>query len=106
MGLIQHHAVVATTWSKEDVDRLRKWIAGRGAEDSYAFAEAMTNGYTTIVLTPDGSKEGWETSDVGDKERAAFIEELKKSGYWEFVEVGYGETGASVVSTNCENMYE
>jgi hypothetical protein len=122
MGTIQHHAVIATTWSEGQVQRIRDWVAtlpeldslswSCAVKDRFAFSPAVMNGYVTVTLCPDGSKEGWEDSDEGDNLRALFIQELKKADYedgsnpWAIVEVGYGEYGAHVVWTNQEDCFK
>ena len=60
---------------------------------------------------PDGSKEGWDTSNQGDDLRQRFIEELAKDNFndgsspWDWVEVGYGEYGQKVLRGNNKNSY-
>jgi hypothetical protein len=77
----------------------------------FLFGQKEINGITTIVMVPDGSKEGWPESVVGDLLRNLFIRELEKADYddgsnpWSFVEVGYGEFGQKVLRGNCENCY-
>jgi hypothetical protein len=39
---------------------------------------AITNGDASFAFLPDGSKEGWDTSDEGDAHRAAFIALCRK----------------------------
>jgi len=36
--------------------------------------ETSTNGYIHWIFLPDGSKEGWDTSNDGDGYRNAFVE--------------------------------
>lgn len=49
------------------------------------------------VTLPDGSKEGWEHSDVGDKARDSYTDWLKAQAYedgsspLQWVEVQYGD---------------
>jgi hypothetical protein len=63
------------------------------------------------VLIPDGSKEGWAESTQGDETRAKFIERLQLDRYddgsssWDWIEVGFGEYGAKILKTNCQNQY-
>lgn len=112
MGLIQHNAVIATTWSDERFNAVMGWLNNLPAEHRslFVFAKGLVNSYQTIVLAPDGSKEGWDTSGEGDKLRAAFIARLREDDYgdgsnpWDFVDVAYGELGAKVEATNCEDV--
>lgn len=107
MGTIHHHAVLATTWDEKRVDALKVWIESREWRAHFLIGPAVMNGYITVALVPDGSKEWWDTSIDGDLLRAAFIERLKKDAHedgsnpWDFVEVEYGELGTRVVTGNC-----
>ena len=113
MGVINHNAVLAVTWSAEVAVKIRGWIAAKQVEDKQLFLEhfAPMNGYTTFILCPDGSKEGWEESDRGDALRAAFLEHLgtydnsDHSSPVEWIEVGFGEFGQKVLRGNCQNLH-
>jgi hypothetical protein len=34
---------------------------------------SRSNGYVSFLIAPDGSKEGWEASNAGEKQRAEWI---------------------------------
>lgn len=42
----------------------------------------VTNGYMNYAFLPDGSKEGWETSEDGDRYRQEFFALLAKHERW------------------------
>ena len=94
MGVMQHHAIVATTWSDEVFIDMLDWIKNRTEEERqlFKFGEGWVNGYSTVVMIPDGSKAGWGTSDDGDDLRDRFIKRIGKHN-WDWVEVTYGEMG-------------
>lgn len=110
MGLIQHHAVLATTWSEDEVSRIRKWVdeialrgvGGYDPRSRFLFGDRQINGFVTVVLAPDGSNEGWDDSDFGDTIRYEFIQAIRLAEYddgsspWDWIEVGYGEAGFGV----------
>ena len=118
MGTIQHHAVIASTWNEDEFDRVRTWLEFEANQKSdlippftmhWSFqAQEAVNGYRSIVLYPDGSKEGWESSHAGDDFRDRFIEQLEQSNYsdgscpWSYVEVAFGELGQKVTRGNCD----
>lgn len=112
MGLIQHNAVIATTWNDERFIAVLGWLNGLPPEHRPLFVvgKGITNSYQTIALLPDGSKEGWDTSDRCDALRAAFMERLREDNYedgsspWAFADVSFGELGAKVEATNCEDV--
>jgi hypothetical protein len=96
MGTIQHHAIVATTWDDDVFLAMLEWIRNRTEDTRKLFkvGEGWMNGYSTVVLIPDGSKEGWPESGRGDNLRDFFIDRLKEDDHrWDWVEVTYGELG-------------
>lgn len=113
MGVINHNAVIATTMIDDHASEIEDWIDDLPEEhrDSFAIVPSPTNGYVTVFLAPDGSKEGWGASDSGDKLRAAFIAQLEKYAYedgsssWAWVEIGYGEFGQVILRGNNESCY-
>lgn len=52
---------------------------------------SIINNQEYYVMLPDGSKEGWETSDFGDRTRDAFCA-LFMDSWFRFVHVQWGET--------------
>jgi len=105
MGTIHHNSVLVTTCFEKSFERIRLWIDRLPEETKRLFVlgPVVTNGYQTVVLIPDGSKEGWSESDDGDSLRAAFIEFIKKDkdDFSDWIEVGYGELGQEVLRGNC-----
>ena len=108
--MIHHHAVIATTWSKEAAAAMADWLHENAPEDQVTALDSQLGVYT-VILGPDGSKEGWPPSDAGDVLRTKFISELTRfdhedgSSPFHWVEVGYGECGMKVVHGNCQNCY-
>jgi hypothetical protein len=114
MGVINHNAVIATTWHEESFCLVRKRIEEKVPQDQqwlFTFTPRVMNGFQTIVLAPDGSNEGWSESDTGDDLREWFIDLLSRHVYedgsscWKWIEVGFGEYGAKVINTNCKNVH-
>ncbi len=113
MGVVNHNCIVATTWNPVKWARVQAWINDLHERDQKLFttAESWVNHHNTIVLVPDGSKEGWTESDEGDELRDRFIEQLKLDEYddgsspWAWVEVGFGEFGQKVLRGNNTNRY-
>jgi hypothetical protein len=85
MGWITHDAVIVTA---ADYAWRNGTGTGLNAPNVDAFREQMpeelrpllvgpiqaANGYRTFIFAPDGSKEGWDTSDAGDEWRRRFID--------------------------------
>src|SRR5215831_12078344 len=83
MGYIAHDAVIVTVSDyvyREEMDPRPKLEAFRASlPDEWrplviGPVHSLTNGYDTYVFLPDGSKEGWDTSDEGDRYRARFLD--------------------------------
>lgn len=65
MGYIRHNAIIATAWQAQAVSGLVEYARSIGAEA--LVGGEVTNGYATVCIPPDGSKEGWQTSAEGDE---------------------------------------
>jgi hypothetical protein len=101
MGYVRHNAIIATTWQEHAATALAEFARSIGAQA--LVAEEVTNGYITVCIPPDGSKEGWEESDSGDGRRARIKAWLTSQTdlYFEWCEVAYGDddSAASVVTS-------
>lgn len=109
MGMIRHHAIIVTTHSINTMHKVLDAARGIFGDDcGNVVADPLpphghrTNGYHTITVVPDGSKEFWPASDAGDARRARFIEFLQglpaQGHYPDWVEVCYGETSPRVTA--------
>lgn len=108
MGVENNNAVLATTWNDECVQDISNWIGTLPEElqGLFAVVPAISNGKTTVVCCPDGSKENWDVSNRCDELRQEFINQLEKNTEsWEWIEVGYGEYGQKVLRGNNSNLY-
>lgn len=90
MGYIRHNAIIVTSW---DSKRLSRAIA-KADELRLIHTEAMDspiNGYSSFMIVPDGSKEGWDSSNTGEAARAAWIKWAKESEEpIDWVHISYG----------------
>jgi hypothetical protein len=100
MGYIRHHAIVVTSSDESElavVHRKAKEIFG----DDFAcevteMTRPKTNGQCSFLVAPDGSKEGWGTSAMGDADREEFTSFLdehntKGDGCVDYVLVQFGD---------------
>jgi hypothetical protein len=101
MGYMRHHAIVVTSWKHELLQEAHATAVELGVRDPEVIGQRLwevseitpesTNGYRSFFVAPDGSKEGWDTSDRGDVQRTALIQWFQdKAGYLDWVEVSYG----------------
>jgi hypothetical protein len=89
MGFICHNAIVVTADS--DAIKAIHAEAVRLCGDLVSnVVKARINFEASFFVAPDGSKEGWGDSQIGDKGRAALREYLKTcKGGPDWVEVAY-----------------
>jgi hypothetical protein len=102
MGYIQHDAVLVTVSGyatrgelMPDVDTFRASMPDQFARLVVGPIPAVVNGDVTYLFAPDGSKEGWSTSDDGDAWRARFAALFAftyedGSGPFDVVHISYG----------------
>lgn len=91
MGYMCHHAVLVSSWNSADLKTAHaKAIAMAPESDELTakwsrlvspICEGVVNSEGTFMIAPDGSKEGWDTSDKGDAWRAKFIEWMDAQKY-------------------------
>ncbi len=105
MGDINHDCIIATTWDIGSVNKLMKTAEKMGIKP-LVVTPPNQFGDQTIVMPSDGSKEGWEDSNIGDTMREAFITLLESFNYsdgsnpFAWVEVSYGHYGQKITKGN------
>jgi hypothetical protein len=89
MGFIRHDAIVVTAWSGSQAEAAR----GRAIDLKLPvtdLTEGEINGYVSFLIAPDGSKEGWEDSDYGDKARKEWIKWANEMQTVDWAHVSFG----------------
>ncbi len=88
MGYIRHHAIVVTGqdhWNHDDslltIHDARRAAVDVGCRLVTEVVGPGTNGTSSFLVAPDGSKEGWDESDQGDRARDRFINWLRGQAY-------------------------
>jgi len=105
MGYIKHHTIVVTTFGfeylKEAHQKAKEIFENNFENEPYEkpfgsvlvsdIVYGLKNGQCSFFIAPDGSKEGWGTSDNGDNARKEFLDWLNTSeNYCDYVEVIFG----------------
>jgi len=94
MGYMRHHGMLITSWQPEAIVKAHHKAIKQGLVVTNIMASGV-NGYTTFAVVPDGSKEGWTPSELGDLARDKYVKWLrgcyKKGIYLDWVEVQYGD---------------
>lgn len=96
MGYIQHNAIVVTCHDSDSAMIVANKARGI-LLTVIGPSERVINGYCTLLICPDGSKEGWQESDLGNERREMFKLWLRENGdnlYPEWVEIQYGHDDA------------
>jgi len=95
MGYMRHHAIVVTSWDKRSINTAHQKAKElfEGILEISNITSEVTNGYRSFLIPPDGSKEGWGTSDLGNEARNAFINWLKSqnNNYCDYAEVSFAD---------------
>lgn len=105
MTAVMHDAIIVTSWDSAlllKAHTLAKIVMLHVTD----IIPGVVNGYTSFMVAPDGSKEGWAESDKADEDRAAFIEWLDANAYddgsnkLEYVVVRFGDNEVPKVTSN------
>jgi hypothetical protein len=81
MGYMRHHLIAVNSFDRGllEVTRLQALEIFKDTWNTKfsnmvgVIVESPINSEHTFVIYPDGSKEGWEDSDIGDTYRAEFL---------------------------------
>jgi hypothetical protein len=99
MGIISHNVIICVSQVPENFAAVVALAREIFPPDQISVQGPVINGYRTLFIGPDGSKEGWKDSDEGDRRREKFLQALKSDEYRldEWLEVVFGELGTSIV---------
>ena len=110
MGYIKHDAVIVATndyrpGGLPDVEAFRQSLPEEWRRLVIGPVTAVANWTAFYAFLPDGSKEGWDTSDEGDTYREQFRALFQKTDYDDVVTTSFGgdygsEVGARVETAN------
>ncbi len=91
MGYIRHDAIIVTAWDSERIAKAAAKADELGLRRT-EIVDSKTNGYASMMIVPDGSKEGWADSDEGEIARAAWIKWARESDdmWMDWALVNYG----------------
>lgn len=107
MGYLRRHAIIVTGYDGNESKEIK--AAHRKASDIFPWVSEISpsqiNGEKSFFIPPDGSKEGWADSDLGDKRRDEFIGWLNSSdSFLCWVEVSYGEDDPDTKVTRASDV--
>lgn len=99
MGYFRHHAIIVSSYEKKSIDYAHAKAVELFSKTVTNIVESYVNLFYTFVIGPDGSKEGWETSEGGDVNRENYIdwmkqqidEESEDGYYFQYAHFFYGD---------------
>ena len=114
MGHMRHHAIIVSSCfggTIQEVHGAARFLFKKNVTD---LTEPVVNGYRSFLIAPDGSKEGWDESEEGNKKRDEFIEHLKTYCYedgsspldWAEVQFGDGDGENKILRTDDDQIKE
>jgi len=109
MGMINHHAIVITSWDSQSITDALNKAKEIGLYTTVIGASAV-NGYLSFLVCPDGSKEGRELSSDFDAKRLEFKKWLRMmcsdDMHLEWVEISYSnDQGIARIVNDAWDMY-
>ena len=99
MGYMRHHTIIVCSWDQNKLQEVHTEAVTVFGEQVSNIVGPFINNYAAFFVAPDGSKEGWETSDLGDKRRDSFTEWLNDQAFGDcsnslgWVEVQFEDDG-------------
>lgn len=112
MGYLRHEAMIVSNWDAEPVCKAHEAAsaifnaAGMGSIVGGIVHHAI-NGGAAFFIAPDGSKEGWGSSNEGAKARAELIDALNSIGAdWALVLMGGDDGEFKVLDCSAEHLVE
>ena len=105
MGYIKHHTIVVTGRKDEHIEEAQKKAveifeetckdemikSPYGSNIISPIIGSLSNGQKSFFIAPDGSKEGWQTSNNCNNARTAFLDWLDNAeNYCYYIEVVFG----------------
>lgn len=111
MGFMKHDSIIITCFSKELIEKAyNKSISIFSQNNVSDIMVSNINEYYSFFIPPDGSKEGWPESDLGDHKRKIIINWLNKQRYedgstpysWVCVQYGSDDKKTKIINHSDE----
>lgn len=107
MGYIRHHGIAVTSWNDELIKKAHEKATQIFKSRTSSIIKSDVNRYQSFFIAPDGSKEGWGESDIGDVQRKTFKDWINEQAYEDgsnslsFCEFFYGDdNGESLIEAH------
>jgi len=110
MGYFCHNTMFLMTWNDDAAKTFRTFCEEDLTSLAFEYHKTLSNGLHCFVVFPDGSKEGWQASNLGDEAREAIkkrVQEIETAIGWKtfrWFEVASPEDGPDkIVDGGCES---
>jgi len=96
MGYISHHSILVTSFCHEAIGKAHNKANKIMPDLVSKIIKSRINEYYSFCIFPDGSKEGWNDSDIGNNQRDIFINWINKQRYednssiYDWIEIEFG----------------
>ena len=108
MGYIKHKAITVTSWDSEKLEKVHTKAKSVCGDRVSEIIKSPVNGYISFIVCPDGSKEGWDSSEQGDKEDSELVDFINEQAYEDgsnsisYIHYFYGEDNrnAGIINHN------
>ena len=113
MGYMSHNAIIVSSVFDDKIAAAHKKaveIFGDASRMVSPILGPVINGHRSFFVGPDGSKEGWEASDDGDRKREQFRVWLRDkcvedgASYVDWAEVQYGNDDYETMITDDSDL--
>lgn len=106
MGYMIHNAIVITSWSQPLAEEAATYARRLGMQVLGPSEPLNPNGYCSVLICPDGSKDGWDESTLGGNRRTILRQWLMNqvaedggtSFEWAEIEYGSDDETAKIVA--------
>lgn len=105
-----NECVIATTRKRSAMNGLASWVLNLDETDRALFTFTEIDGKHTLFMAPSGSEKGSDAAKHGEALRDEMISIIERFNYtdgsnpFDWVEVGFGESGQRVIRGNCEPL--
>lgn len=92
MGYVKHNALIVTSGDRDILTKAHKQAMRKFGKYTTPIVKKGWNAYRSFMIAPDGSKEGWQTSQKYERRRKKYFKWLKQNceNSLDAIEVRYG----------------
>jgi len=81
MGYMRHHAICISSWNRKELLKVHNKAKKIFNHLATEIVDSTINSESSFFIAPDGSKEGWEESNLYNKKRTDIVDFIEKRKY-------------------------